>query len=93
VVRGGRQGLLVTGTDLESFVLPALATGFEVTQADTQVADLVLFGGTALSPAVAAGAGQARLAGIVLGEGEVRHEEFALSQHVLFMRTSIRHDG
>jgi hypothetical protein len=73
---------LEAGTALESFVLPALATGFEVTEADAQVADRILFGGTALSPAVAAGAGQACLAGIVLGEGWVGHDEFALSKRV-----------
>jgi hypothetical protein len=84
--------LLVAATALESFVLPALTTGFEVAKADAQIADRVLFGGTALSPAVAAGAGQACLAGIVLGEGWVGHDEFALSKRV-FMRTSIRHEG
>ena len=85
--------MLQASTPLQRFVLPALATSFEVTKANAKVADLVLFSGTALAPAVAAVAGQACLAGIVSGEGWVGHEEVAWSKRDFFMRTSIRHDG
>jgi hypothetical protein len=65
---------LATRSVLEGGLLPVLATGFQIADADAKSANFILFGGTAALPALTPLTEEARLTGEILGEGWVGHE-------------------